>query len=172
MVIVCSWQLSIFRTIIIAWHKQFRFCRLWVLNTLPLSSQHSCTYVYYSDVIIGTMASYITGITIVFSTVYSGADQRKHQSSTSMGFVRGIHRWPVHSPRKWPVTRKMFPFDDVIMALNSIHGLFYKHQLQYQCNTLNNAGDVWCDVFFLLVFTSYVLSMLLVKYLHLWNNSI
>ena len=39
----------------------------------------------------------------------------KHQRSASLAFVRGIHRWPVNSPHKWPVTRKMFPFDDVIM---------------------------------------------------------
>ena len=52
---------------------------------------------------------------IVYSTVYSGADQRKHQSSASLAFVRGFHRWPVNSPHKGPVTRKMFPFDDVIM---------------------------------------------------------
>ena len=44
-----------------------------------------------------------------------GGDQRKHQSSASLAFVRGIHRWPVNSPHKGPVTRKMFPFDDVIM---------------------------------------------------------
>ena len=61
------------------------------------------------------MASQITSLTIVFSTVYSGADQIKHQSSVSLAFVRGIHRWPVNSPHKEPVTRKMFPFDDVIM---------------------------------------------------------
>ena len=46
---------------------------------------------------------------------YSAADQRKHQSSASLALVRGIHRGPVNSPHKWPVTRKMFPFDDVIM---------------------------------------------------------
>ena len=45
-----------------------------------------------------------------------GADQRKNQSSTSLAFVRGIHRWPVNSPHKGPVTRKMFPFDDVTMS--------------------------------------------------------
>ena len=50
----------------------------------------------------------------VYWTVCSGADQRKHQSSASLAFVRGIHRWPVNSPHKGPVTRKMFPFDDVI----------------------------------------------------------
>ena len=44
-----------------------------------------------------------------------GADQRKHQSSASLALGRGIHRWPVNSPHKWPVTRKMLPFDDVIM---------------------------------------------------------
>ena len=46
---------------------------------------------------------------------FQGADQRKHQRSASLAFVRGIHRWPVNSPHKGPVTRKMFPFDDVIM---------------------------------------------------------
>ena len=49
--------------------------------------------------------------------VYSSADQRKHQSSASLAFVWGINRWPVKSPHKWPVTRKVFPFDDVIMVL-------------------------------------------------------
>ena len=61
------------------------------------------------------MSSQITSLTIVYSTVYSDADRRKHQSSASLAFVRGIHRWPVNSPHKWTVTRKMFPFDDVIM---------------------------------------------------------
>ena len=44
-------------------------------------------------------------------------DERKRQSSASLAFVQGIHWWPVNSPHKWPVTRKMFPFDDVIMAV-------------------------------------------------------
>ena len=70
---------------------------------------------FYSDIIMGAMASQLTSLAIVYSTVYSGADQRKHQSSASLAFVRGIHRWPVNSPHKGPVTRKMFPFDDVIM---------------------------------------------------------
>ena len=70
---------------------------------------------HYSDVIIGAMASKITGISIVYSTVYSGAHQRKHQSWASLAFVRGIHRWPVNYPHKEPVTRKMFPFDGAIM---------------------------------------------------------
>ena len=70
---------------------------------------------HYDDVIMSTIASQITSLTIVYSTVYSGADQSKHQSSASLAFVWGIHRGPVNSPHKWPVTRKMFPFDDVIM---------------------------------------------------------
>ena len=65
---------------------------------------------------MGTIASQITSLTIVYSTVYSGADQREHQSSASLAFVWGIHRGPVNSPHKWPVTRKMFPFDNVIMS--------------------------------------------------------
>ena len=72
-------------------------------------------FTHYNDVIMSAMASQITGVSIAYSAVCSGADQRKHQSSTSLAFVRGIHRWPVNSPYKMPVTRKRFPFDDVIM---------------------------------------------------------
>ena len=71
---------------------------------------------HYDDVMMRAKASEITSRTIVYSTVYSGTDERKHQSSTSLAFVRGIHRWPVVPPHKGPVTRKMFPFDDVIMG--------------------------------------------------------
>ena len=52
---------------------------------------------------------------IVSSTVYPDADQWKHQSSASLAFLRGFHRGRMNSPHKWPVTRKMFPFDDVVM---------------------------------------------------------
>ena len=65
---------------------------------------------------MGAMASQITSLTIVYSTVYSSAGQRKHQSSSSLAFVQGIYRWPVNSPHRWAVTREMFPFDDVIMV--------------------------------------------------------
>ena len=71
---------------------------------------------HYDDVIMMAIASQITSLTIVYSAVYSGAHQRKHQSSASLAFVWGIHRGPVNSPHKWPVTRKMFSFDDVIMT--------------------------------------------------------
>ena len=56
--------------------------------------------VYYSDVIMGAIASQITIFTIVYPTVYSGIDQRNHQSSTSPAFVSEIHRWPVNSPHE------------------------------------------------------------------------
>ena len=59
---------------------------------------------HYNDVIMGTIASQITSLTIVYSTVYSDADQRKHESSTSLAFVRGIHRSPVN----WPVAENVF----------------------------------------------------------------
>ena len=64
---------------------------------------------------MGTIASQITSLTIVYPNVYSEADQRKHQSSASLAFVWGIHRGPVNSLHKWPVTLKMVPFDHVIM---------------------------------------------------------
>ena len=64
---------------------------------------------------MGSMVSQITSLTLVYSTVFSGPYQRKHQSSASLAFMRRIYRGPVKSPHKWPVTRKMFPFDDVIM---------------------------------------------------------
>ena len=91
--------------------------------TKVISEPNSCTLQkscsHYDDVIIGAIASQITSLTIVYSTVYSGADQSKHQSSAPLAFVWGIHRGPVNSPHKWPVTRKMFPFDDVIMRDHS-----------------------------------------------------
>ena len=85
--------------------------------------------IHYNDVIMIAMASQITSLTIVYSTVYSGSHQRKHQSFASLAFVRGIHRWPVNSPHKWPVTWKMFPFDDVFMRyIYEVPGsIFEKH---------------------------------------------
>ena len=68
---------------------------------------------HYNDFIMGVIASQITSLMIVYSIVYSGADQRKNKCFASLTFVRGIHRWPVISPHKGPVTRKMVPFDDV-----------------------------------------------------------
>ena len=68
---------------------------------------------------MSTMASQITSLTIVYSTYYSGTDQRKHQIPALLAFVRGINRWPVNSPHKGPVTPKIFPFHDVIMEYSA-----------------------------------------------------
>ena len=75
--------------------------------------KYAAIFTHYIDVTMGVMASQITSFTIVYSTIYPGADQRKHQSSASLAFVRGIHRWAVNSPHIGPVTRKIFPFDYV-----------------------------------------------------------
>ena len=93
-----------------------------------LCNWKSCLLCYMKDVVLHCSIFFkwnklvrvrvrvqITSFTIVYSALYSGADQRKHQSSASPAFVRGIHRGPVNSPHKCPVTRKMFPFHDVIM---------------------------------------------------------
>ena len=69
---------------------------------------------------MSAMASRITRLMIVCSNDYAGADQRKHQSSASLAFMRGIRRWPVNSPHKVPVTRNTFPFDDGIMNLKNL----------------------------------------------------
>ena len=86
----------------IFWHTRIRCCFL-ILT-------------HYRDVIMSTMATQITSVSTVWSIVCSATDQRNHQSSASLAFVGGIHRWPVNSPHKEPVTRKIFPFVDVIMA--------------------------------------------------------
>ena len=75
---------------------------------------------------MGAIASQIISLTIVYSTIYSDTDQRKHQGSASLAFVRGIHRRPVNSPHKWPVSWNMFPFDDVIMSCWCV-GSFPRH---------------------------------------------
>ena len=81
--------------------------------------------------------SQITGVSIVCSVGCSGADQRKHQSSASLAFVIVIHRWPVNSLNKGPVTRKMFPFDDVIMwkspLWNQSQGTILGQHIHYIC---------------------------------------
>ena len=90
---------------------------------------------HYDDVIMTMLASQITSLTVVYSIVYSGVIQRKHQSSASLAFVREIHRGPVNFPHKWPVTRKMFPFDDVIMyaSLRQDKPTSYIQEFCYTC---------------------------------------
>ena len=69
------------------------------------------------------------------------ADQRKHQSSASLAFVRGIHRWPVNSPHKRPVTRKMFPFDDIIMEKPS--PVYWGGLPQWGCSVCVPIHHIW-----------------------------
>ena len=75
---------------------------------------------HYNDIIMSAMASQITSHTTICSTVYSGADQRKHQSSASLAFLRGIHRWPMNSPHKGAVTRK-------------IVSIGWRHHVKFSC---------------------------------------
>ena len=100
-------------------------------SILTTSCKHQCAHQafcwHYCDVIMSAMASQIISLTIVYQTVYSGADQRKPQSSTSLAFVMGIHRWPGKSPHKGPVTQKMFPFDDVIIDRQYDSCLMWNH---------------------------------------------
>ena len=89
---------------------------------------------HYGDIIMGTMAAQITSFSIICLTVYSGTDQRKHQSPASLAFVKGIRRRPANPPHKGPVTRKMFPFDDVIMSEKC--PLSISHRLSTRVNLL------------------------------------
>ena len=84
-----------------------------------------------SGVIISTMASQITSVSIIYSAVYSDADQRKHRSSWSLAFVRGIHRYPVNSPYKGLLTGKMFPFDDVFIVTSSRGMILSKMEMSF-----------------------------------------
>ena len=110
---LAPWQLAVFNVMKVS-----------VISFILWLALHETDH--YDDVIMDSIASQITSLTIVYSTVHSGADQSKHQSSASLAFVWEIHRWPVNFPHKWPVTRKMFPFDDVIMRM---FGVFLKSLL-------------------------------------------
>ena len=111
----------------------------WSYVSLALAIDH------YSDVLMSTMASQITSGSIICSNFCSGTDQKKLQSSTSLAFVRGIHRWPVNSLHKGPVTRKMFPlmfpFDDVIMCVFQVSSIWYV----CHCSALWNSLSITLD---------------------------
>ena len=118
----------------------------WKLQNIGYGACH------YGDVLIGAMASQMTRLTIVYSIFFPGADQRKHQCSTSLAFVRGIHRWSVNSPHKGLLTRKMFPFDDVIMVRSikshyqavALGGLIYLPQSW--AIILTALGQTWATI--------------------------
>ena len=122
---------------------------------------------HYSDVIIRAIASETTDVSNVYSTVCSGADERKHQSSASLAFVRGIHRWPLNSPHSGPVTRKMSPFNvNVIMMYVFIIGTdctctsgVYSHLV----HSPMIGGLIWTR--------SNAVTTFLKLSLHLWNTS-
>ena len=97
-------------------------------------------YIHYNDVIMTDCVSnhqshncLLNPIRVMTycSTVYSDANQSKHQSSASLAFELGIHRVPLNSPHKWPVTRKMFPFDDVIMHIIFRPYLYFLNNVHY-----------------------------------------
>ena len=96
---------------------------------------------------MSAMASQITSLMIVYPTDYSGIDQRKRQSSATLAFVLGIHRSPVNSPRNGPVTRKMLPFDDVIMCLTFFQGV-YNNRTSYWQNKQNPNRMLYTIIFF------------------------
>ena len=132
-----------------SWHV-WEFVTTWQ----SVMEQQQC---HYNGVRMGAVASLITSLTIVYSIVYSDADQRKHQSSASLAFEWGIHWGPVNSPHKWPVMRKMFPFDDVIMQ--SVHWKLW--QKKFICEISHRApfryrhwnGKISCWWHFVIVCT-------------------
>ena len=67
---------------------------------------------------------------------------KKLQSSTSLTFVWGIHRWPVNSAHNGQVTRKMFPFDDVIMVL--LKRRWVRQYVRGSCFHVQSILDVKC----------------------------
>ena len=96
---------------------------------------------------MGAIASQITSLTIVYSTVYTDADQRKHQSSASLAFMWGLHRGPVNSPYKWPVTRKCFHLmtssrPSEIMVEHNMIGLCYKIRAPFSVNIPVSVTDL------------------------------
>ena len=86
------------------------------LNDLDIEIDLIDDTIHYNDVIMSAMAPQIISLRIVCSTVCSRRRSKEHQCSASLAFVRGIHRWPVNSPHKGPVTHKMFPFDDIMFS--------------------------------------------------------
>ena len=104
------------------------------------------------DAIISVMAFQITSVSIVYSTVCSGADQRKHQSSTSLAFVREIHRWPV------------FPFvDEIILTMSHVpyqipHKIFIQTYYLYVHDTISSTSDIYIR---LICLTRFMLALYL-----------
>ena len=106
------------------WHRADRPANYKEIKGLPTSwvltsVEHS---VHYSDVIM--MVSQITGVSILCSTVCSGADQKKISKFCVTGLCEGNSPVTSGSPHKQPVMQKVFPFDDVVMGLHHIMMVF------------------------------------------------
>ena len=125
--------------------------------------QHGHNNSHYSDIIMSSMAFQITGVSIVCSTVYWGADQRKYPSSESLAFETGNHGWLVNSPSKRPVMWKIFSFDDVLMlpeyfSLNTRmvdkSQMWWHHQMKIFSALLalcaGNSPVTWALIFYLI----------------------
>ena len=99
---------------------------------------HSTSLLQHYNVIMGAMVSQITGVSFICSAVC--LDEIKHQSSASLAFVRGIHRWPLDSHHKGPVRWTTFPFDDVIMTIDWLFLPLLESMLSHyhycQCHSL------------------------------------
>ena len=104
---------------------------LTVCSTVEANNKENSKDLHYCLLVLGMLqqlvVSQITSLTIVYSIIDSGTDERKHKSSASLAFVRGIHQWPVNSPHKGPAMRKMFPIDDAIMKQWSLCPDFISH---------------------------------------------
>ena len=127
------------------------FCPIFVHMHVSIQCNAPVENLHYNDAIMGAIASQITSLTVVYSTVYSDADQRKHQSSVSLTFVREF----TGDPHKWPVTRKMFLFDDVLMRYikESIPSKFHKWMLSNinNCKIDNSMNRNKCGILGILV---------------------
>ena len=132
---------------------------------------HRVRYCHYNDVIMGMIASQITSLAIVYSIVYADADQRKHESSASLAFVRGIHRGQVNSPHKWPVTWKIYPFDDVIMVQNEKNNCVTVRKVINKMLP-QNLGAKWDSVWFpaLQWCIVFIIGPFVVRLIRNWNS--
>ena len=121
-----------------------------ILRQLPNFYYNNEFVLYHTDVMISATAPQIIGVLVVCSAVCSGANQQEYQRPTSLAFVRGIHRWPVNSPHKGPVTWKRFPFDDVTMYLVQIivSEINYRVKtIQFIVSDINNRVKITMKIF-------------------------
>ena len=115
-----------------------------VHHTSPTAPEVGLADSHYNNIIMSTMVSQIPSLAIVYSTVYSCGDQRKHKRSASLAFGRGIHRWPVNSQHKGPVTRRVFQFDDVMKVFNKYFLIVPWKSLSAQ----RTCGAIYSCIFF------------------------